>query len=113
MSSTIRRYLIWSWHYYVPMLESAEISLICQVRVRGQWVRLIVNQCQIDDWRWKVCLSNDTDTIDEGAIQSRLAAQVASQRAFEAWLHRVHQERFADLRYRWTERSADLTRLVP
>jgi hypothetical protein len=85
------------------MLQSAPITLICELRVRGQWVRLIVNQCRVDDWCWKVRRSDDNDTIDEGATQSRLAAQVASQFAFEKWLHHVHQQRFADLRYRWIE----------
>ena len=83
------------------MPESA-IS-ICELQVRGRFVRLLVQQCKVDEWRWRVYFSDNEDIIDEGAMPSRLAAQVASQLALEAWLHHVHPGRVADFEYRWSE----------
>ncbi|HEY2469507.1 MAG TPA: hypothetical protein VGI45_16920 [Terracidiphilus sp.] len=36
-------------------------------------------------------------------MHSRLAAQVASQRALEQWLNRSYKGRIAVVEYRWTE----------
>lgn len=77
--------------------------LISELRVRGRIVRLFVQQCGVDGWRWRVYFSDTGDIIDEGAMQSSLAAQVASQLALEKWVRRKYKGRVTALEYRWTE----------
>ena len=85
-----------------PSITIAAMTLICELQVQGRFVHLLVNHCKVDEWRWKICLPN-YDIIDEGAMPSRLAAQVASQLPLEKWLHRKYKGQAAVFEYRWTE----------
>jgi hypothetical protein len=77
--------------------------LLCEPQVKRRLIRRAVNRCHVDDWCWKIYLSDNDDIIDEGAMHSRIAAQVASQFAVANWLHEPYQEWVSGIEYRWTE----------
>jgi hypothetical protein len=64
--------------------------LVCDIAVTTSLsVRLTVtrNAIAAEVWIWSHILHTG-EAIASGAAETRLAAQVASQRAYEAWLHR-------------------------
>jgi hypothetical protein len=64
-----------------------KMVLICDIDVTTSiTVRLTVSPCTPDAWAWTFLLHTG-ETIARGKTVTRLAAQIASQRAHEHWLH--------------------------
>jgi len=78
------------------------LTTTCVVDVNGREVHLSVRHEATDLWRWRV-LSDGGMILEQGMMNTRLAAQVAAQHAFEFRLRRsgVYPRGFTG--YRWTE----------
>ena len=78
--------------------------LVCDIEVTSSVsVRLTVSP-SAETWIWSYILHSG-EVIASGNTPTRLAAQVASQRAHEHWLH-LNRERFsipAAVFYNWKE----------
>jgi hypothetical protein len=86
------------------MCQNATITT-CDVNAEGlQDVRLIVSQSEVrlDGWEWAM-LTKDGNMRANGWANSRLAAQVTAQLAFESWLQRKSAVRAVTWkgRYNW------------
>jgi len=81
--------------------------LVCDIKVFGSLsARLTVtrNAIEEDVWIWTYILRGD-EMIASGETRTRLAAQVASQRAHEHWLH-LNRKQFSipsHVSYQWRE----------
>jgi hypothetical protein len=81
--------------------------LACDLAVNERYsVRLMVRQGshEADVWDWTCFLQND-HVIASGRMPTKMAAQVAGQRAYEAWVHR-HRHEFrspSGSAYQWKE----------
>jgi len=81
--------------------------LVCDIALsRSLSARLTVtrNAIEEDVWVWTYILRRE-EMIASGETQTRLAAQVASQRAHENWLH-LNRKRFnvpSKVSYHWRE----------
>ena len=64
------------------------LTTICALDICGREVHLSVRHEGADVWHWKV-LIDDGMILEQGMMNSRLAAQVAAQRAFEFRLQRA------------------------
>lgn len=71
----------------------------------GREIRLSVNQDH-DVWHWKIAYADNGLAIEQGYITTRLAAQVAAQRAFERGMQRAGVSLVDFNGYRWTERAS-------
>ena len=80
-------------------LSSALTSVI---DVHGRKIHLSVRHEAADVWRWRV-LSEDSLTLEQGVMTTRLAAQVAAQCAFEYRLRRAGGYPRDFVGYRWNE----------
>lgn len=86
-----------------PMSSSfvERTSLVCEISIAGlPCVRLTVWETDPDTWIWVMLLSSGDLVLAQGVVESRLAAQVACQRAHEAWLW----EKSRGARDRWPGR---------
>jgi hypothetical protein len=83
-------------------ISAPSTSTLCVLDVGGREVHLSARHEGADVWRWKI-LFKDGLTLQQGAMTTRLAAQVAAQQAFEYRLGRsgVYLENFTG--YRWNE----------
>ena len=79
---------------------------ICAVQVEARLFQLWVECCAEDDgWTWKI-RTRQGDTLEEGLSESKVAAQVAAQLAFERPLNLAGLSRTASAkhnRYHWSE----------
>ena len=81
--------------------------LVCEIVLsRSLSARLTVTRNAIDEdvWIWTYILRRD-EMIASGEASTRLAAQVASQRAHEHWLH-LNRKQFnfkSRVSYQWRE----------
>lgn len=77
-------------------------NIVCKMTVESRTLLLSVLHDDKDMWRWKISF-DDGMILDQGMMITRVAAQVAVQRAFERRMQRagVVQEGFTG--YRWTE----------
>jgi hypothetical protein len=87
-----------------PPMSSSSIertSLVCEISIAGlPNVRLAVWKAAPVTWIWVVILRSSDVVVAEGVVESQLAAQVACQRAHEAWLF----EKSRGERARWSGR---------
>ena len=84
------------------MSPSSSSTTICALDIRGREVYLSVRHEGADVWRWKV-LSDDGEILEQGVMNTSLAAQVAAQRAIEYRLRRAGLDCWGFTGYRWNE----------
>jgi hypothetical protein len=83
------------------------MHLTCEITVNDRYsVRLTARRSSLeaDLWDW-ACVLQDGRIIAAGKTHTRVAAQVAGQRVYEAWLHRHRYELHFPSRigYLWNE----------
>ena len=82
-----------------------QMPLVCDIEVKPLLsVRLTVSPSTPDAWIWTFILHSG-NIVASGKTDTRLAAQVASQRAHEYWLHKNRKQFNIPIRvsYNWKE----------
>jgi|KBSMisStandDraft_5_1062788.scaffolds.fasta_scaffold07238_5 hypothetical protein len=79
------------------------MTFICAVWVQRRAMQLRIQRDEVGDvWRWSVVIL-DGATLNQGVTTTRVAAQVASQRAFETRLHWSGLNRWIVDKYQWKQ----------
>jgi len=87
-------------------MGSPSLVSICAIQVEARLYQLWVECCTEDgDWAWRL-RTHDGDILQEGLGESKVAAQVEAQLAFERRLNLAGLSRTASPefnRYSWTD----------
>jgi len=78
------------------------MTLVCSIWVASRTIQLCVYPLGAEDWRWSIQLSTG-QTLQEGTMPTKLAAQVASQRVFEGTLRRAGLNVETPTEYKWQQ----------
>ena len=93
------------------MTLSLSSAIVCRLDVQGRQVHLNVRQEGDDVWRWSVLMGDLS--LEQGAVTSRIAAQVEAQRAFEYRLSRAGVSDLTFTGYRWDKLIGSSTIPIP